>query len=548
MVETVSPSVAIARDFLQTVLIVDDRAEFGAVVKLEPASADDILTDSPDGKDASAPSPQAKPPHEGLKAPTPAELSEAAGTDELNAKEIIDSFASLGLVCGVIRPEPDETITDIVGPAARRADILILDWRLDEDNGENSIELIRHVVADLDDCHRLRLIVIYTGVPDLEAIADRVARVLEGSVISRKNSLVAGPAHVTVLAKPDTPVDSDLHDAVVEFDELPDRVIAEFAKAIQGLLPNVALSSFAALRRNTHRMLKRFSQDLDAAYLGHRMLLRHPEDAEHLISDLMAQEIFAILDNAKVGESANSSAVESLVNESVLSARDIEPLKGIATRQGVAVADYAFSLVQRGIYDSAAGMSNNETDRAYKWTNKVYAVDDADASSTALRFAALVKSRSRYENPPPELRLGVFVKNSANDQFLLCMQPLCDSVRLSGDTQFPFLPLKPSEDKFDFVIEHLGTMHKLKLSLRIRDLQMLVFSPSANPPGAVKASRDDSSESGWLFTPSGTGTTSLLWVGELREGWAHKYANMFSDSISRVGMDDSEWARKFAQE
>ena len=261
----------------------------------------------------------------------------------------------------------------------------------------------------------------------------------------------------------------------------------------------------------------------------------------------MAQEIFAILDNASVGDCANSAVVESLIEESVLSAREIDPVRSYAARQGMTVSNYAFSLVRNGVYDGTVGLSNNETDRAHKWTNKIYAVDDTDATSIALRFAALVKSKSRYENPAPQLRLGVFVRNSATDQFMLCMQPLCDSVRLTNATQFPFLPLISAEDKFDFVLEHLGTMYRLKLNLRIRDLQMVTFSPTANPPGIVKASLDGS-ENRWVFAPSAPDTPPLWWAGELREGWAHKYANMFSDSVSRVGMDDSEWARRFAPE
>ena len=163
MIEATSPSVAIARDFLQTVLVVDDRAQFGAAIKPESDSSE--ATDlSPASDETSSPTSQVAVPHERLKTPSPAELAEALEDDELNAKAIIDCFAKLGLVCGVIRPEHDETIIDIIGPAARRADILVLDWRLDSDNGEQSLDIIRHVVSDLDDRHRLRLIVVYTGV------------------------------------------------------------------------------------------------------------------------------------------------------------------------------------------------------------------------------------------------------------------------------------------------------------------------------------------------------------------------------------------------
>jgi len=541
-------------------LIVDDRAEFGPADKLKPNTSDVATRDSARegeataGRDFQGHDSQIKEsggrevpqqiPRGDLEVPTPEKISEASGTDELDAKLVTDRFAALGLVCGVIRPNPDDVITEIIGPAALRADILILDWRLDSDNGERSLEVIHKIVTGIDDCHRLRLIVIYTGAGDLASIVTRVAHSLEDPIMHGKTSVIAGPVHITVLAKPDARVDQDLHDTVVGFKELPDRVIEEFANAAKGLMPNVALGSFAAIRRNTHRVLKRFSQDLDAAYLGHRMLLLHPEDAETLLANLMAQEISAVLENANVGAHADEGSAESLIREAVLSAREIDPVREMARGKGLSVAEYAVSLIKSGVYSSESGLNKTQADRAHRWTSKIYATDDAEASSVDLRFAALVKSKSRYENPVPELRLGAFVRDCISNEFLLCMQPLCDSVRLVGNTQFPFLRLKSVEDGIDFVIDHLGEMHKLRLDLRIRDLQMIEFSPTANPPGVIKATWDKDA-SGWFFKASGQESPILWWVGELREGWAHKYANKFSNSISRVGMDDSEWARRY---
>jgi hypothetical protein len=561
MDQTISPSLEIARSFLQTVLVVDDRAELGpAADALQEGASETLPSDSEAVTSSDQTSPNATlpttvddeqspgavtavQPHGGLVTPGASALAAAADAGELNAKTVIDSFAKLGLICGVIRPQADDPLNETVGPAASRADILVLDWWLNRDEGQRSLDIIRHVVTDIDDKHRLRMIVIYTGVQDLEKIARRIASQLDSSTVSGPNRVVAGPVHVTVLAKPDTKVSDDLKAEVVEFGDLAARVIDEFARAVMGLLPNVVLSSFAALRGNTHRVLSRFSKDLDSAYLGHRMLLRHPEAAEELVAGLVAQEISAILDNAQVGELADAATTQSLIDAAMLQARDVPPVGELASSKSISIADYAFALVKKGVYDSTAGLSNSQRDKAHKWTGKIYAPNDDLASDVDLRFAALVKFKSHYENPTPKLRLGVFVRDESADQFMLCMQPVCDSLRLVGDTSFPFLPLNAVEDGFDFVTEALGGLHRLRLDLRIRSLQMITFRPGLNPPGVVEA-EEDKATGAWVFRPLDTNAAQLRWIGELREGWAHMFANRFADSVSRVGMDDSEWARR----
>ena len=47
-----------------------------------------------------------------------------------------------------------------------------------------------------------------------------------------------------------------------------------------GLLPNVAIAGLSELRAQTHKLLTMFSRSLDPAYLGHRVLLPNPSEAE----------------------------------------------------------------------------------------------------------------------------------------------------------------------------------------------------------------------------------------------------------------------------
>lgn len=544
MATAATASMTVARDFLQTVVLVDDRAEFrpfreGPVTEAsDPRAAAAIeATDRLDTEFDPEPEAGLQPPQENM------EDAPKGGEDNLDAKTVIDRFSRLGLVCGVICPDASDPIEETVGPAARRADILVLDWWLHGDGGDASLEIIRHVVSDIDHRHRVRLIVIYTAERDLNGIAQRIAEVLDDAIVVGEHRVTAGPIHVTVFAKPETNVDAELAAAVVSFDDLPDKVIAEFADAVRGLLPNVVLSSFAAIRNSTHRILNRFSRDLDPAYLGHRMLLPHPDDAQDHIANLVAQELASVMDSARVGSVADGDAVASFVGDSLLVARSIDPVKTWAGAKDWSDSEYALALVRNGIDSDELNLSRNKKDKAHNWSTRIYAPDDASAREVELRFAALMKSKSRYENPPPRLGLGVFLRDQRTSTVYLCMQPVCDSTRLSGVTAFPFLPLTEATGAFDFVLYRDGKYCTFKMSLRLRDVRMLKFRPGPNPPGVV-AGEGGGATGDWVFKTARKGGPSFAWVGELREGWSHYYANRFADEASRVGMDDSEWARR----
>jgi hypothetical protein len=546
MVTADTRSTTIAKAFLQTVIMVDDLAELGRAEGSQKeeipgpslADVDSTFVAGPENED---PEPSA-----GLVSPGDNVRPGPEGGDEnLDAKLVIDRFSELGLVCAVMRPDASDDIVKTVGTAAGRADILVLDWWLHGDGGAKSLDIIRHVVSDIDQRHRVRLIVIYTAGRDLEGIAKQIAMALGDPEGVEGHRVATGPIHVTVLAKPETNVDSEFAGAVVEFRDLPDRVIAEFVLAVRGLLPNVVLSSIAAIRNNTHRILNRFSKDLDAAYLGHRMLLPHPDDAEEHLTSLVAQELSSVLDDAQVGSAADTESVASLVSESVLLARSIDPITTLAAGKSLTVEDYALELVRHGIEWPGSGLSRDKREKAHNWSTGIYSSDEAGAREIELRFAALMQTRSRYENPVPHLGLGVFIMDSESEQFYLCMQPVCDSARLESDTAFPFLPLNEVNKGggFDFVLPSNGQLRSFKMRLKLRDIRMQTFQPGAHPPGIVAGVRSDDGNA-WLFKTVGEEGSSFAWVGELRDGWAHHYANKFADEASRVGVDDSEWARR----
>ena len=549
---------AIAQDFLQTVVIVDDQADLGrgnfdGPVPRTESNAADETGDEADGvvgpdeeADRRASVDVEAEPDPDLVVPSDDALS-VAEHGALDAKTIINEFAQLGLVCGVIRPEEDEDVGPIVNAAARRADVLVLDWWMHGDAGTTSKAIVEQIARSDGHQDRIRLVIIYTAAQDLGRVAEEVATSLGGAKVA-DNRVVAGSIRLVVLAKPDTRVDPSLSGDVVPFEAFPTRVVTEFAGAVEGLLSNVAFAAVAAIRGNTHRMLNRFDRALDPAFLGHRMLLPDPEAAERHLVELILQELSAVLDSAAIGRNADYQAVRQLVSDSVLTVEDVEKLSEFAARNEMSVPDLVMQFVRVGVNNPACKLSIKERKDIRGWISNIFAfasgtLDDV-SPDIGKEWSVLMFTKLQYGDRRSDLHLGVIVRDCNTGAFMLCMQPVCDSVRLNARTSFPFLPLEETSGSADIVIEHPGGYHLLNLKARLRDLVMIPFEPSADAVGAVKAVRPAGSDT-WQFVPA-SGDGYLEWVTELRDNFAHKFANRFAESASRVGTDDSELFRRGA--
>jgi hypothetical protein len=554
----------IAQDFLQTVVIVDDQADLGLSNTGTPASAP-ALSNAVRGATGEAVGVVDKDvrgsgtaegaddidadPDPDLVEPSDDALS-VAEHGFLDAKTIINDFAQIGLVCGVIRPEQNEDIGPIVSAAATRADVLVLDWWMHGDAGATSKAIIKQLARSGDQQDRIRLIVIYTGAQDLRGVASEVAGCLDGAeVIGEHLTRVdAGSIRLVVLAKPDTPVDPGLIEDVVSFEAFPARVVKEFARTVEGLLSNVALAALAAVRANTHRILNRFDRVLDPAFLGHRMLLPDPEDAEQHLVEMILQEFSAVLEKASVGNNANYKAVQQLVSDAVLVINDIERLSAFASRRDVPISDVAMGFVKEGVDRPEFMLSNKERKDIRGWASRIFAFASGESGSTSSEvskeWSMLMSNKLQYGDRPPIVRLGTIVRDADRGAFMLCMQPVCDSVRLLGRTSFPFLPLDEVTDGPDIVVKYSDQYYLLSVRKKFYDIIMIPFEPSDDTSRTVKAIHPSESK-GWQFVSAPEGA-SFEWVAELRDNFAYKFANRFAESASRVGTDDSELFRRTA--
>src|ERR1700675_2136558 len=138
--------VAATREFAHTMIVVDDEAwkpKTGSVTARAGL----------------------RPPRRGRVAPVQTAQQELFEVRHaLNTDALVRSAMNLGLVCSIIRPPKASSIRAQVGEAARRADIVCLDWEIHNDSGDAATGMIVEIVrADDRRNGRLRLIAIYTG-------------------------------------------------------------------------------------------------------------------------------------------------------------------------------------------------------------------------------------------------------------------------------------------------------------------------------------------------------------------------------------------------
>ena len=447
----------------------------------------------------------------------------------LDAGSLIGSFSALGVICGVVGP------TDAAMETMRQADIVILDWRLQEDEPELALSLLGDLLIGEADRNSLRLVAIYTGEAGLESIHEEVfAKLNDGGLEPEANEtgmeISYRHGRVVLYAKSDVSLAAPLKERRVAEENLPGQLVEDFASMTVGLLPGIALTSLTAVREGAHKVLDRFSAELDPAFLAHRACLPEPEDAERQIVNHVAEELRGLMDNA-VAENSPAGA---------------DAVEGWIRRKGDGIACFAFGelkldvektiiLANKGL--AASALKNN----AFEGLSAGFSGHNAVGLDE--RLAWIMSSRTVYSAPPPTLWLGTVVTASQADgeRHLICMRSRCDCVRLNEETVFFFLPLvKPKEKLEQIVVSVDDTFERLGIERDPGGWVLCRFKPSTGS-GAVTATKREL-DGGFEFTD--TGDNRYRWRGELKAEYAQRIAQTFGTTLSRVAIDESEWLRR----
>ena len=467
----------------------------------------------------------------------------------LHAKPLIDGFANLGVVCAVLRPDPDEiesgqwTNSGVVA-AAKRADVVVLDWKLGNSYGTDTLAIMRNITEDDSRYGRLRLFAIYTGEPDLVQIAtavkEQVAQFYGESVDMREGDLWVskGPVRAAVIPKADNR--SSARQGVSE-SLLPELLIGEFADMTKGILRNLALVGLAAVRDNAHRILAKFDASLDAAYLGNRMLLPNPSDAEEQMVSVLGAELLSVLEDSPARNESSLHVAQLWMNakapDDTVLQTPVESLPN-ADPIGGRLQLLTDGIDQVQLSRRAKGRLSNNPAGSF--------IENADEASQAdHEFAMLLSLKTRYPDICPKLTLGTVVRQHVDDdgyRFYLCLQPKCDAVRLKSTTGFPLLPLavRTEDDRFSLVLkDEQRTWIHLYVDPRPSRLTIRSFNPSGASEEEIVARHRLG-----FFVFEDTVGVEYQWLAELKTEHAMRIAGDISARLARAGPDYSEWLRR----
>lgn len=539
---------ALVQSFLQSVVVLDDRPFMSEKSGRTPGTPSARTLTRPDY------------------GPAPAVPAEATPPDDLrgglDAAAVINGFADVGLVCAILNPTPIDNSQDNpedvppirVTKAAVRADIVVIDWKIKKSHGETALRIVKDILDVDREARRFRLLAIYTGEPKLQTIATEVCKLIdtyypEDKLTSDHPARISkGPVHVAILAKEGTIGE---HGAVAGFSEvtesdLASKLVNEFMSMTSGILPHTALAGVAAIRNRAHNLLAKFDRELDPAFLGHRMLLPYPPDAEDHLVEVLAAEIFSILEDNRPGVCESAETIRVWLERS----DKREWLDVILL--GVDSPDIQFPQKQ----GSKDRFSRKEVIAA---TANLFVDDETGAINANHRFAALLGTKTRYPGcRSRRLALGTIVWQVDGDQhYWLCLQPKCDSIRLKIDTGFPMIPLHDvdahDEQGARKAMELVKRGNAIRLVLERttddwKDLYVLPtpsrlvvprFRPGPNPPGEVVAVKEDG-----VFYFEDTNGHRYQWIAEIKDEHATKVAGVVASALARPGPNDAEWLRR----
>lgn len=569
----------IAQHFLQSVVAVDDNIRF----EQRPVAVDDKLIE-PDDSDLGE-----------LESDLNKQQATVPLSHELYYQDLSHNFASKGIICGGFSPEGDvESSLQAVVNTSKNADITILDWQMEKagPDGKFAIDTaLRISEIDIAEGGRTRLICIYTA-ENAKGVADILLASLARLESELKESTITFNLPELTHWKIEVVNKADKQEI-----DLCDFLIDSFTKLTTGLLSNAVVSSIAAIRDNTHNLLHKFNSALDPAYISHILgLISSPkmrEQAHDVAFDyaveLISEELKSSLQiNEKVKSSLSKDTIHSwpdfiedeeeketfcmnlsggeklAFNKSrmkeLLIANDIkEALNNIGMEAGTkkveGVGNTTLKLAKESDHTKIAPILNKngaikvtekKPNPVKRFENEAIQLSIHEPSEVPLLDLCSIENTRRCQNSllyrAPSLKQGTVIKDRQGSYFL-CIQPLCDSVRLQSLTSFTFIKIDEAtgaKAKFSHVLKKADKTH-LKLSISCKATTVKTFDFEPHIVDKVVLS---SKENNQYFFKEALTENNFEWFGEFKQSITQAIVNNLAAQISRVGNDSFEWLRQ----
>lgn len=509
-----------------------------------------------------------------------------ADVNNLDGPRISSIFAKEKKICAVYEPKDENDIEDLK-KIVHKSDIIIIDWNLgitveveegdeeadaeeDDIRGKYTLDIISDLISP-NNYDRLKIILIYTGEVDLVEISEKVRDSnpnLEYNADELK--LQIGKTIIFVRAKSNNQEGEDnrfnhlpnLNNKVLKYKELPDFLLEEFTKVTSGLLSNFALLSLHKLRSNTSKIIGLYNKDLDHGYLEHKASIPNQDDAENLILEVFKDSIGDLLYYEKVHKSISKADISNWIKSSLLiedkSIRkadgvDVNPVRMIRrnTEFLITLLYSKESDVEKRFVDHLTPYCSGENQAKsyfkYLRTNNIDLFinnsQDADKELLLTNFASLTHHKNVFlpRGIKPILSLGTVLKSTKRDFYYICIQQKCDSVRIkdSEERKFLFLPLVESKNgKFNFI-----SNNGIKLQLDSKSYSIRTLKFKSNKDGVVEPKKKKDK---YIFEQvyNKRSDEKFEWVLDLKDLHAQRIVTDYALTLSRVGLDESEWLRK----
>jgi hypothetical protein len=502
--------------------------------------------------------------------------SDKENTDhDLDTLKISQVFANQNKICAVYRPESNEDI-ERFKIIADKADVVVVDWQIvfpqtvkdgeeeddapDDPRGIYTKEIIKSIISGENSVkNSLKIIIVYTGdYTILEDIANDIYENAfnssESYILNNENcSIESSQVKVLVRAK-NTEIAAEGNKErygrfMIPYEDLPQFIIKEFSEITSGLLSNFALLSLTTLRKNSSKILGLFSKKTDSAYLGHKSIIPKQEDSEDLLIELFGDSVKDLLFYSKVNEELRDKLIEPWIDEKI-EEDELQHVghKVIRTKQMVKnILSSKIEKVKDRFVDAMGEVNpqlkNHLVDNPTKLFTNNSEMENVIMSDKG--FAKLTHHKSLFipKNVHPKLSLGCLIKSDKSEYYYICIQQRCDSVRIPKGTErkFLFLRLKESDDKFDILTPDGKKLKKDKDSFSIRTIKFVCQDDS----GIIKAELNEAGKFIFKQMYNHDDDEQFEWILDLKDLHSQRIISDYTSSLSRVGLDESEWHRRF---
>ena len=504
----------------------------------------------------------------------------------LDARAVTDGFARIGVICGVYQPTfypaddfQNENFQTLLNDC-KHADVFILDWNLFKDNASAVSQLLCYLEnKDTEGKvpQPVRFCVIYTKA-NVPTVYTQVYKTLNGQdpeehptnelYAIRKNNLT-----VVIYGQEVASCQID-ESQVVSPGGLANRIVQDYTKTYEGILPALALRGIASIRENTKRILDRFPAGMDPALVLHSGLTIGGQSIAEDVTNLIGDEVSSVLSDLQV----SSNEIYDLCAEYVNGCADSDFRQTDDTEINKVIASGADEGTIRDFIRRVFKQRTlfpKDSDGAYKAVfSKCKETPNPKFNPNLLKLlrnyverkikspvkfgalSAMFCQRTSY-SAKRMLKFGTVVRDAVErNAYYLCLMPSCDSIRLldyevvkhSDETEetcqkihyFPFWKLDAVKDGGMSKAHGLvvkgddGAYCPLCARGKIRENFRLLKFYSCH--GIVEFS-----DNNCVSTTDNVRT--FEWVAELKSAHIQRMAEFVSREFSRVGLTESEWLR-----